>query len=158
MVLESNDTWIYAPMNPRAVAIICRDGLALLIHRTKDGRDYWVLPGDSIEPGESAEEACRREVREETGLSVTALASVAALVNRGRRETYFAVSVGDGEPRLGGPESERESAENQYRFEWTSLGDLGMVGLKPSEARGIVLAVTESSVEPFSDQISDDAG
>jgi ADP-ribose pyrophosphatase YjhB (NUDIX family) len=34
------------------------------------GRGLWSIPGGRIEPGESAEEAVVREVREETGLEV----------------------------------------------------------------------------------------
>jgi 8-oxo-dGTP pyrophosphatase MutT (NUDIX family) len=40
----------------------------LLTRRIDNGR--WCLPGGSMEPGESAAEACAREVWEETGLRV----------------------------------------------------------------------------------------
>lgn len=40
----------------------------LLTRRTDDGT--WCLPGGHMNPGESAVEACIREVEEETGLSV----------------------------------------------------------------------------------------
>jgi 8-oxo-dGTP pyrophosphatase MutT (NUDIX family) len=40
----------------------------LLTRRADNGR--WCLPGGHMEPGESAAEACLREVREETGLAV----------------------------------------------------------------------------------------
>jgi ADP-ribose pyrophosphatase YjhB (NUDIX family) len=39
----------------------------LLTRRTDNGR--WCLPGGAMESGESAAEACIREVREETGLN-----------------------------------------------------------------------------------------
>lgn len=38
----------------------------LLTRRTDNGR--WCIPGGAMDPGESAEEACVREVYEETGL------------------------------------------------------------------------------------------
>ena len=40
----------------------------LLTRRTDNGR--WCLPGGRMEPGESAAEACAREVWEETGLHI----------------------------------------------------------------------------------------
>ena len=40
----------------------------LLTRRTDNGR--WCLPGGGMDPGESASEACAREVLEETGLEV----------------------------------------------------------------------------------------
>jgi ADP-ribose pyrophosphatase YjhB (NUDIX family) len=40
----------------------------LLTRRTDNGR--WCVPGGAMEPGESASEACTREVLEETGLVV----------------------------------------------------------------------------------------
>ena len=42
----------------------------LLTRRSDNGR--WCLPGGRMEPGESAVEACEREVLEETGLRVRA--------------------------------------------------------------------------------------
>ena len=42
----------------------------LLTKRADNGR--WCLPGGGMEPGESAAEACEREVLEETGLKVRA--------------------------------------------------------------------------------------
>ena len=40
----------------------------LLTRRTDNGR--WCLPGGATEPGESVEETCVREIREETGLDI----------------------------------------------------------------------------------------
>ena len=40
----------------------------VLTRRTDNGR--WCLPGGAMDPGESLEECCRREVWEETGLIV----------------------------------------------------------------------------------------
>jgi 8-oxo-dGTP pyrophosphatase MutT (NUDIX family) len=49
-----------------------RDGerIRLLVVRSGDGR-HWVLPKGHIDPGETAEEAAVREVREEAGVVAT---------------------------------------------------------------------------------------
>ena len=51
-----------------------RDGKYLMLHRTKkehdENRDKWIGVGGKFEDGESPEDCMRREVLEETGLSV----------------------------------------------------------------------------------------
>lgn len=49
-----------------AAAIIQRDGVILAARRAH-GMDGWEFPGGKVEPGETSEEACRREVTEELG-------------------------------------------------------------------------------------------
>lgn len=52
-----------------------RDGRYLMLHRTKkendENRDKWIGVGGKFEEGESPEDCMRREILEETGLSVT---------------------------------------------------------------------------------------
>ena len=52
-----------------------RNGKYLMLHRTKkqndDNRDKWIGVGGKFEDGESPEDCMRREVLEETGLTVT---------------------------------------------------------------------------------------
>ncbi len=54
----------------RCSAIVVRQQAVLLIHRTYDGAEDWVLPGGTPSAGESTAACARREVREETGLRV----------------------------------------------------------------------------------------
>ncbi len=50
-----------------ADVIVVRGEGEVLLQLRRDGR-YWSLPGGALEPGESLEDAARRELREETGL------------------------------------------------------------------------------------------
>ena len=49
--------------------IFDKDPEKILLTRREDN-NQWCLPGGGMEPGESASEACIREVEEETGLQV----------------------------------------------------------------------------------------
>ncbi len=64
-------------MNHEIVAALIRrdDGAILLVCQqgSDDPEPAWALPGGVAEPGELLDEALTREVREETGLDVTAL-------------------------------------------------------------------------------------
>lgn len=54
-----------------SVIIFNNDGQVLMEQRSDN--NCWCFPGGSIEPGEKVEEAARREVFEETGLTVNRL-------------------------------------------------------------------------------------
>ena len=56
---------------PCVGAIVVHDGRLLVVRRGREpGRGSWSVPGGRVEPGESHDEACAREVLEETGLHV----------------------------------------------------------------------------------------
>lgn len=52
----------------RAVAVLVKDDKVLLIHRTRDGKEFWVFPGGGVEEDEKIEEAVVREVEEEASI------------------------------------------------------------------------------------------
>ncbi|WP_205328557.1 NUDIX domain-containing protein [Glycomyces sp. YM15] len=56
-------------VSARAVAVD-PGGRVLLVRHRADGREFHVLPGGRVEPGETAAEAAEREVLEETGIRV----------------------------------------------------------------------------------------
>ncbi|MDR7302864.1 NUDIX hydrolase [Haloactinomyces albus] len=65
---------ISEPSVIRCVGAVVHDSrgrLLLILRDNAPGRGKWSLPGGRVEPGETDQAAVRREVREETGLSVT---------------------------------------------------------------------------------------
>jgi mutator protein MutT len=77
--------------------VVVRDGKVLLIRRGKEplyGR--WVVPGGTVELGESLEQALVREVAEETGLRVEPLEMLTVfdrIQREGQRVVYHYVIV-----------------------------------------------------------------
>jgi 8-oxo-dGTP diphosphatase len=66
----------------------------LLIQRDKEPfAGQWALPGGFVEEGESLEEAARRELREETGLTGIVLEQLGAFGQPGRDPRGWTVSV-----------------------------------------------------------------
>ena len=128
-------------MKPRACAIIINHDTrrVLLIHRWREGYDYFVLPGGKIESGETPAEACVREAREETGLEITLGLMVASFTNQGRMEHYFLAASYSGELQLGFPEHTRQGSENIYRLEWVPARRLPESNLLPERIRPVVI-------------------
>lgn len=58
-------------MKQAARAIITEADKILVMHRNKEGNEYFTLVGGQVQEGETVEEALAREVREETGLQIT---------------------------------------------------------------------------------------
>lgn len=58
------------PPNAASVALIDRDRVLLIQRARKPYFGMWSLPGGRLEPGETAEQAAEREIKEEVGLSV----------------------------------------------------------------------------------------
>jgi len=71
-------TW--EPTERASLCFVIRDGRILLIHKKRGlGAGKINGPGGRIEPGESVEDAARRETREEVGLTPTGLARAGEL-------------------------------------------------------------------------------
>ncbi|MGK5731877.1 NUDIX hydrolase [Streptomyces sp. URMC 124] len=92
----------------RAAAVIIRDGKLLMVKERgtgpggrHDGHEYWTLPGGGIAPGESAEQAAMREVREEVGLRPLSAEFLYDVPYPSGWTACYRVRVADGEPRLG---------------------------------------------------------
>jgi 8-oxo-dGTP diphosphatase len=118
--------------------VLIRDGKVLLIRRGKPplyGR--WVVPGGTVELGESLEQALVREMREETGLEVVPL-EILTVFDRierdGDRVVYHYVIVDYLCRWLGG---EALAASDALEAAWAALDDLPRFDL-PEKALEVV--------------------
>ncbi|MFT4957315.1 MAG: 8-oxo-dGTP diphosphatase [Halobacteriales archaeon] len=121
-----------SPMDPERLRALAADGVVfiedqvVLLERTHPPDEgHWVLPGGMVERGETAAEACVREVREEVGLDVTVERFVGLYDDPGRDErgnvsaAYLCVPVGEEEPEP------REEASRVGPFDPDDLPGMG---------------------------------
>ena len=70
--------WFLVRPKTFGVQCVIQHGGAILLVRNTYGRRQWTFPGGSIARGETAEDAIRREVREEVGLRLQRLQRLGA--------------------------------------------------------------------------------
>jgi ADP-ribose pyrophosphatase YjhB (NUDIX family) len=88
-------------------AVIVRDDCLLMVQRANDpGRGLWSVPGGRIESGEYIADALKREVKEETGLTIDVDEMIGFLEVVGQPHyvilDFLATVVGTAEPVAGG--------------------------------------------------------
>ena len=123
-------------MRLRASAVILHNGSVLLIHRRKNGVEYYVLPGGKIELGETPEEAVIRELTEELGVVATVMQSIGELpLPEIDQYTYLLQCSMEefGQP-LQWLEDRKQTDSNVYNVAWVPVHALQTLALRPKEA------------------------
>jgi ADP-ribose pyrophosphatase YjhB (NUDIX family) len=62
------------------------DKILLIKRNTRPFVGYWGLPGGRMDPGETIEQTVVREVKEETGLTVTIVSKVGEYIEKGVKD------------------------------------------------------------------------
>ena len=108
----------YGGKTATAIILYPQDKILLIKRDTLPFKGYWALPGGRMELGEMSEQACIREVREETGLDVEIVCKLGEYHEHGSREgvnydyypTCFVVKV------VGGQVVKQESEVQEIRL------------------------------------------
>jgi 8-oxo-dGTP pyrophosphatase MutT (NUDIX family)/predicted kinase len=125
-------------LRPRAVAVVVQQGRVLVVRRRAHGREYAVLPGGGLEPGESPEQAVLRELFEETTLTARVQRQLWRARHRDGGATYFLMTDVRGAPTLSGEEAQAHGPANSYELVWVGAEEIGTTNLQPTEIRDLV--------------------
>jgi len=133
----------------RVRAIIIEGDKILLINRVKDNDSYWVIPGGAVEPGESHEQAVKRECFEELGVKVEIQKLFLQRLGdkpgiEGQQEFFYLCNIVGGQIGTGqGPEFQAGTQyKGEYRIKWVDLKNLPEINLKPEEIKSKIIQQT----------------
>jgi len=134
------EKYLHNTKRVRAVAVIVNNDKVLLMHRIKNGKEYYVFPGGGVEDGETVEQAVLREVQEETSLEVKVKKLLYHHMYADIKDEHFFYLCRyiSGEPKLGNANESQEmvmSDTNFYRPLWFEIKDLPQLLLYPLEIR-----------------------
>src|SRR5437879_2978241 len=118
-----------APILRLAARVLLIDGQErILLLRANVGEgDVWITPGGALEPGETPEDAARRELREETGIESAELSPSWTRVHRfewgdnpyEQRERFFVARTSNPAVTLDGCGVEELAFLSEWRW-WTA--------------------------------------
>ena len=126
----------------RATVIVVKEDKLLMIHRFKNGEEYFVLPGGTVEEGETVEEAALRELKEETSLEGKIGKKVSSFNDDDHADhELFEVIDAEGEVMLPSDSIEARISNDQNTFEpvWVNIKDIVDLKIYPGKTKGVLL-------------------
>lgn len=113
-----------------SVALVRKDRVLLVKRGLAPSRGLYAFPGGRVEPGETLEQAARRELFEETGLQAGPLTPVTEILiapGDGDPPIHFLLQVFSG-PHVGGEPVNASDAEEAAFFTLEEIERLPLVG------------------------------
>ncbi|MEK3856209.1 NUDIX hydrolase [Cytobacillus sp. FSL H8-0458] len=94
------------------------DKVLMVLQGTADEPKRWSVPSGGLEEGETFEECCIREVREETGFEVKVIRPIYKKESSGVEVRYFEVEI------IGGKATIQDPEHLIYDIAWKSIEEL----------------------------------
>ena len=118
----------FSRVNQNAVAVIVnKDNNILLLKRSEDGgwgAGKYALVGGRIEEGETPEQACKREIFEETGLNLSNFNERYNITKDGESENIFAV-------RFNGDDDDIKLNQEHTSYGWFGINEIPYLDTVP---------------------------
>ena len=122
--VSDNEADKFAVRKAARAVVFDKDGLVALLHATKN--HYYKLPGGGIEPGETNEEALKRECKEEIGCDIEIAGELGFTVEYRKKYNlnqtsfcYIAKVVGE----KGVPQLEPDEIAEGFETVWLPIGE-----------------------------------
>ena len=122
-------------MRARVILYNKENKAVLLIHRLKNGRNYWVIPGGGAEKNETPIDTAIREINEELNIHLKPNDLMHFFKYKGKEcEEFFYTEIPYSvAPKISGEERERASSDNVYQPEWVAVKELPKINLMTPE-------------------------
>lgn len=111
------------------------DKVLMVLQGTADEPKRWSVPSGGLEEGETFEECCIREVREETGFEVRVIQPIFNKVSCSGEVRYFEVEI------IGGKAAIQDPDQLIYGIDWKSLEELRTLELSFPEDRDFLITL-----------------
>lgn len=129
--------------NERHAGIVIRGSKVLLVHRIKDGYEYWVFPGGHRRQDEKPEEVVIREIKEETAIIATKPKLVIKVRDdyyEGSEDFYYLCEwISGEEPSLNGEERIKNEEDDFYEPMWVEIKKVKDLNILPKFAKDWLL-------------------
>ncbi|WP_051488786.1 NUDIX domain-containing protein [Cytobacillus firmus] len=105
----------------------------MVLQGTADEPKRWSVPSGGLEEGETFEECCIREIREETGFEVRVIRPIYKKESSGGEVRYYEVEI------IGGKATIQDPDQLIYDIDWKSLEELRTLELCFPEDRNFLI-------------------
>ena len=130
----------------RAQCIVHNTNRVLMLRQkySKDGHEFWCLPGGTIEEGETPAEAAIRELKEECCVDGIIIQETSVVIYPSNVKNYtFLIDIGNQKPVLGTDPDYSRDDQHLVELKWLTLSEI------PERDRAYLWAAGLRSLEEF---------